>query len=81
MSRSTIVDIKCDGDKCDKHRSQDTNHWLVGAVSGKKIVVATDEKELGFPVAPSNRVISVSDFCGEECAIKWVSKQLSEIKK
>ena len=96
MSQETIINIKCDGENCTHVRSKDSNHWLVGVVtqhmgiegnlgSGRKTykpegmtLYMSSKREL-LPIGLEQDP-NVKDFCGEECAIKWVSKMLTEIK-
>jgi hypothetical protein len=81
MSQQTIVNVMCDGEKCNLVRSKDANHWLVGVVAKHKgacMMLAANRDSLkgrGF------QDDYIKDFCGEECAVKWVSKNLTEIKK
>lgn len=85
MTMQTVVNVSCDGENCTHVRASDANHWLVGLIVEKEklVVIATHRVNLpswntqSVPFVPEN----VKDFCGEECAIKWVSKMLAEIKK
>lgn len=78
MSVETIQNVTCDGDRCRKKRDGDSNHWLVGFSEQGYIVLGKDRSAIDHePVADE----AIKDFCGEQCAIKWVSKMLTEIKK
>lgn len=95
MSRKESVEITCDGEigstKCEQVGSKDSNHWLVGlsGIEGKYFVMAKNKDTLmniikaydgsHMPIDTPDEL--VKDFCGEECAIKWVSKMLTEIKR
>ncbi len=81
MTMKTVVNVSCDGENCDHVRASDSNHWLVGLI-WKGNVIVTSKREL-FPDLNTQKefnVLDAKDFCGEECAIKWVSKKLTEIK-
>ena len=66
-----IEQFKCDG--CGKLRGEDTNHWWV-------VELFTDGT--GFHVAPRGRfdesaiVGRVFDFCGQQCALAFISAQM-----
>lgn len=84
MTIKRTENITCDGDKCEHVRDQDSNHWLVGMSLDKSIIVAASRTDLR--VGDQNgiklhQLDNVKDFCGEACAIKWVSKMLTKIKK
>jgi hypothetical protein len=77
MTLKRTENISCDGEKCDKTRDQDSNHWLVGQ-SDDVVIIVTTKRNL----IPGNyKQEEVKDFCGEQHAIQWVSKMLTEIKK
>ena len=84
--QTTIINVTCDGENCEHVRDQDSNHWLVGICIMDQIMVTTSRNNLnlynedGRPV-PVEQLSALKDFCGEQCAIKWVSKMLTEIKK
>ena len=75
--QTTIINVTCDGDQCTHVRSNDANHWLVGVCLSRSIRIANSRAGLG-----ENGVLpeGINDFCGEQCAIKWVSRMLTEIK-
>ena len=86
MTIKRTENISCDGDKCDKTRDQDSNHWLVGYMDGGLILIAQNRNKLPEGMWGDDEEVELDerklkDFCGEECAIKWVSKMLTEIKK
>jgi hypothetical protein len=73
-----IESIECDGDNCNKVRDKDSNHWLVGIDYAGFVVLAVNRDVLVKEKIVHGEV--VMDFCGEECAVKWISKMLPEIK-
>lgn len=84
MTILRIESIKCDGVDCDHVREKDANHWLVGMQHGQFMIIARNRGEfpnIVFRDLTIDERPDVQDFCGEECAIKWVSKMLTEIKK
>ena len=92
MTMQTVVNVSCDGENCTHVRAGDANHWLVGVLTRTvpKQNSATYQKAgCTLYVASARELLpvgleqdpNVKDFCGEECAIKWVSKMLAEIKK
>ena len=77
--QTTIINVTCDGENCEHVRAQDSNHWLVGeCINSSFIIIANTRHTLA-----KNGVLpeGIKDFCGEQCAIKWVSKMLTEIKQ
>ena len=80
MTIKITKNITCNGDKCDKHRDNDTNHWWVGFAGKGYAVIAVNRDAL-----PTLQLLSdydnVLDFCGEQCASKWVSKQFTEMRE
>jgi hypothetical protein len=75
MTMKTVVNVSCDGENCDHVRASDSNHWFIGLVDGKGILITSCRERL--PVELKD--IIVKDFCGQECAVKWVSKMMQEI--
>lgn len=79
---SLITTMKCDGEKCGKLRVNDTNHWLKGMLFRDFVLVANasvDISEYDF-----EHQIDHDDpkhFCGEQCANKWVSQQIGNLKR
>lgn len=77
--------IHCDGDKCTHVKDQDSNHWLTGYDGSIFILIGKGRdafpQDASYIPDPSLNPNKFLDFCGEECAIRWVSKQLTEIKK
>lgn len=84
MTMKTTVNVTCDGVDCNHVRAGDANHWLVGCCYNKTIGVGTTRDIFkfkdGFDISVDPPDNAIKDFCGEECAIKWVSKMLTEIK-
>jgi hypothetical protein len=84
--QTTIINVTCDGENCKHVRANDTNHWLVGICIMDQILLTISRDNLrpfdtnGHPI-PIEQLSEVKDFCGEQCAIKWVSRMLTEIKK
>jgi hypothetical protein len=79
MTMKTVVNVSCDGVDCKHVRANDTNHWLIGYNDTKAIIVTTNRPTLVALLNMSHIPEGVKDFCGQECAGKWVSKMFSEI--
>lgn len=80
MTMKTTVNVTCDGENCTHTRAGDTNHWLVGVVYKRTVAMSTARPLLTKLTETGVVPPDVKDFCGEECAIKWVSKILAEMK-
>jgi hypothetical protein len=83
MTMKTTVNVTCDGEICPHVRTGDSNHWLVGIAYDRFVALAYNRARIRMMLAtlPSLPDDCFKDFCGEQCAIKWVSKQLTEIQK
>jgi len=80
MSRP-VTPIVCDGPGCGKQK-QETNRWWT-----IEVVTYREPKGLGriviFPgtsTPPDGSVVDpLYDFCGETCALKFISEQMSKV--
>ena len=82
MTLTRVENVTCDGENCEKQREKDSNHWLVGYSYASTIAIANRRGDIpGYSSFSDDYKDSIKDFCGEGCAIKWVSKQLTEIKR
>lgn len=89
MTLKKVDSITCDGEGCSHVREQDANHWLVGLAFDGEIRIAINRSKLHIPhdlekrmkLEEDNEDNSIKDFCGEQCAVKWLSKMLQEIKR
>jgi hypothetical protein len=79
MTIKITKNITCNGDKCDKHRDADTNHWWVGYAGKGYAIIAVNREALS--IRSMRESDAVLDFCGEECASKWVSRQFTEMRE
>jgi hypothetical protein len=70
---SDFITKKCDG--CGKLRASDTNHWLVGRVSGESITVVPLDQTL-----PEIYRTKDQHFCGQNCATQWFATEVGKLK-
>jgi hypothetical protein len=71
MSRP--VTIICDGPGCGKTK-QESNHWWVIGVKADSMLIAQASYD-----RPMDERYNVSDFCGRECALKFISERMGKM--
>lgn len=82
MSRP-LAPIVCDGPGC-TNRKQESNHWwTVTVVScqnvGEAKRIARMEIVPGTSPTPESNVDPMYDFCGQDCALKFLSEQMGKV--
>jgi hypothetical protein len=75
MSRP-IAPIECDGPGCGK-RKQETNRWWT--VEEWSIGVARLAVIPGTSIDPGVEGCDLYDFCGQTCALKFLSERMSKV--
>jgi hypothetical protein len=80
MSRAAAPPPVCDGPGCGKQKQQ-ANRWWGMAVSmrGWDFELRLWPGEHGEP-RPPEECWDLYDFCGETCALKFISEQMSRVK-
>jgi hypothetical protein len=79
--------IVCDGPGCGKHREKDTNHWWTVGV-WDRINHEENEPQHVILIVPTRETQHISwsepdyyrDFCGTECAAKFISEQMGKAR-
>ena len=71
MSRP-VSPVVCDGPGCGKQKQEANRWWLIGQHGAVMIVVAAGSEDFDA------RYI-VFDFCGRECALKFISEQMGKV--
>jgi len=82
MSRP-VSPIVCDGPGCTKQK-QESNRWWTVHVStihelGQPEQVSRIEVFPGTSTRPVRKQSSLYDFCGQTCALKFLSEQMSKV--
>lgn len=70
---SRLVQITCDAPGCANQKHEANHWWRVGILETRIIIVPTDSP------AQFNKNHQVFDFCGRECALKFVSEQMGKV--
>ena len=77
MSREVTVKISCNGDNCSHSTNKERDSgWIMAGLGNGVFVVGKTKALVVDHVTPGSNLY---DFCGEQCAIKWISKQLSQL--
>lgn len=84
MSRP-VAPIVCDGPGC-RNQKQETNRWwTIEAWLAEPLGTGASARLTRLVVIPGTSVdpgvedCDLYDFCGQTCALKWVSEQMSKV--
>ena len=77
MSRP-LLPIVCDGPGCGKQKQQ-ANHWWSVEVVTSKGRLSRMTVFPGTVATPDNTVAPLYDFCGQDCAVKFLSEQMGKV--
>jgi hypothetical protein len=82
MSRP-LAPIVCDGPGC-TNRKQESNHWwtievVILPVAGQGKQIARMVVFPGTSPTPELNTDPLYDFCGQDCALKFLSEQMGKV--
>jgi hypothetical protein len=77
MSRP-LSPIFCDGPGCTKRKQESNRWWTIGLNEDPEIDGLLTLFPGTLPMS-EHGFDSVYDFCGQTCALKWVSEQMGKV--
>ena len=70
---SRLLQITCDAPGCLKQKHEANHWWRIGALGDIMIIYAIGDTEV------CGEGYTIFDFCGRECALKFISEQMGKV--
>ena len=71
---SRLLQITCDAPGCLNQKHEANHWWQIGVIRGDSMVIAATGNGASF-----DERYTVFDFCGRECALKFISEQMGKV--
>jgi hypothetical protein len=70
---SRLLQITCDAPGCLNQKHEANHWWRIAAISPGTMLITGDV------MRPFGEEYTVFDFCGRECALKFISEQMGKV--
>ena len=76
MSRPASPPPVCDGPGCGKTKGEVNRWWIIGVTEGQTMGSGPVMLIAPFSYAEFDARFKLFDFCGQDCALKFISKYM-----